>query len=473
MSKIFHKIFPLFDQLYIFQLFEYDWKDYLKWFFKHPFKRNLQKKHSLVFTQKAIILIVLVLSFILISSVEIVVKIAAPIWLIPAFFIILVQFSSFFVIFAQLFLYPFEFTQKIKITNKARKKLDELQNLKVIGIVGSYAKTSTKEILYTLLWKDYRVVKTPRSFNTQLSISQCALSDVKKNTEVFIVEMDAYHTGEIKRLAKIVKPDLAILTSIAPQHLERFGSMEKLAKTQFEVAETMLENGTLFLNADSEWVNKLQGNYRVNKVFYSKNKKSDIYATDINQTVSGTEFTLNTKKGSVKIVIPLFGEHHVTNFLAAACVALYLGLSLEKIRTRAKLLLPTAHRLEIKKIGQTTLIDNSYNTNPEVVKSSLKLLKDFKADQKIIITPGLVEQGKNSVRENIKMGTMIAEVANDVIIVGNYGKVALSKGLKEKDFSSNHIHEVYSTKEGLNLLGQIAKLNSVVLLENDLPDQYI
>lgn len=472
MSKIFHKIFPLFDQLYILQLFEYRWQDYLKWFIKHPFERNLQKKHRLVLTQKALILIILVMFFILVNSIRSVVRISAPFWLIPVFFIILSQLSPIFLVISQLLVFPFESIEKIKITNAAKKKLDSLKELKVVGIVGSFAKTSTKDMLYTLLWKDFRVIKTPKSFNTELSIARCVLSDLKSNTEVFIVEMDAYHLGEIKHLAQIFKPDLAILTSIAPQHLEKFGSMEKLAKTQFEIAEALPEEGTLFLNADNEWINELHGNYSVDKVFYGQDKKNNIYATDIKQTISGIEFTLNTKKGSIGIKIPLFGEHHVSNFLAAACVAISLGLSLEKIQKRAKILLPTEHRLEIKKIGQMTLIDNTYNTNPEVIKSSLKLLKDFSTDQKIIITPGLVEQGKNFLGENIKMGTMIAEVADDVIIVGNYAKEALLKGLKAKSFPGNHIHEASSVKEGLGLLRQIAKLNAVVLLENDLPDQY-
>lgn len=473
MLKIFHKFFPLFDELYIFQLFEYDSLDYLKWFIKHPLIRNLQKKHNLVLTQKALILIILSLFFTLVSSVEVVMKIFAPLWLIPIFFVVLVQLSPIFLVVAQLLFFPLESIEKIKITTAARKKLDKLQNLKVIGIVGSFAKTSTKDILYTLLWKDFRVVKTPKSFNTELSISRCVLSDIKNNTEVFIVEMDAYHPGEIKKLAEIVGPDLAILTSIAPQHLERFGSMQKLAQTQFEIAEALSGDGILFLNADSEWINKLQANYSVNKVFYGKDKKNEIYATDIKQTISGTEFILNYKKGNVRIKIPLFGEHHVVNFLAAAYVALNLGLSLEKIQERARLLFPTEHRLEIKKMGQITLIDNSYNTNPEVIKSSLKLLKDFPGGQKIIITPGLVEQGKNSLGENIKMGMMVAGVADEVIVVGNYSKTALLEGLKKKNFSSSHIHQVFSTREGLSLLGQISKLNSVVLLENDLPDQYI
>lgn len=473
MSKIFYKVFPLFDQLYIFQLLEYNWQDYLKWFIKYPLKRNLQRKHSLVLTQKALLLILLSSIFILLISIEIMTKIFSPFWLIPIFFLILTQLSSIFLLVAQLFLFPFEFIKKIEIINAAKEKLDRLQNLKIIGIVGSYAKTSTKDILYTLLWKDFLVVKTPKSFNTKLSIARCVLLDIKSNTEVFIVEMDAYHPGEIKKLAEIIKPNMAILTSIAPQHLERFGSMEKLAKTQFEIADVLPEDGILFLNADSEWINKLQKNYSVKKIFYGKTKESEIYATNINQTISGTKFTLNTKKGSIEVEIPLFGDHHVTNFLAAVCVALNLGLSLDKVRDRAKLLLPTEHRLEIKKMGQITLIDNSYNTNPEVVKSSLKLLKGFETDQRIIITSGLVEQGKNSAKENIKMGNMIAGVADYVIIVGNNAKAPLLKGLKDRDFSSDHIHEVSSTKEGLSLLKEISKPNAVVLLENDLPDQYI
>jgi len=120
----------------------------------------------------------------------------------------------------------------------------------------------------------------------------------------------------------------------------------------------------------------------------------DIYVTDIKQTIEGLKFTLNTAHDSETITLPLFGQHHVFNFLAASSIALSLGMSLEEIKDRAKKVLPTPHRLEIKKQGDITIIDNSYNTNPTASKSSLEILKDYPGKQKVLITPGLIELGQ-------------------------------------------------------------------------------
>jgi UDP-N-acetylmuramoyl-tripeptide--D-alanyl-D-alanine ligase len=470
MSKIFAKIFPLFDHLYIFQLLEYNLTDFFVWFLKYPSKRNLQKKNKLTFSNKVVILAVLSILLLFLASVA-TAEIFFDVALWPFFVFFYVIFSPIFIIASQILFYPLEVYSKYKVTNAAREKIKHLKNLSSIAIVGSFAKTSTKNILYTLIWKDFIAVKTPKSFNTEVSIARTILDDLKENSEVFLAEMDAYHPGEIKKLVNLVKPKFGVITAIAAQHLERFGTMERLAKTQFELAEN-LNDGILFINSQDSWSMKLQTDVKSTKIFYGIRKEDDFYASNIQPTSNGFKFKLNTKTSSVQVELPLFGAHHIINFLAASSIALTLGVSLETIQERAKLIQPTEHRLEIRKMGQITLIDNSYNTNPTVSKSSLKVLKEQKGSEKILITPGLVELGDEANKENEIFAKESSKVANQIIIVGRNAKKALLKGLNAGNFPKDKIHEVRSTGEAMSLLSKIAKPESVVLIENDLPDQY-
>lgn len=428
MSKTFAKYFPLFDHLYIFQIFEYNFWDFLNWFIKNPFKRNLQKKHKFRLTNKALFFAIIsglwTIFFVLIVS-HFLFK-GFYVLLIPFVWLLFFQITPLPIFLTSLISFPLDYYLKIKIINKTQEKLNRLKHLKVIAITGSYGKTSTKDILYTLLWKKFRVVKTPKSFNTPLGIAQTILEDVKENTDILIAEIGAYKKGEIANIAKLIKPQIGIITAIGPQHLDRFGSLENIRKAKYELVENLSSDGTAILNPPH-----------------------------------------------FDISIPLVGEHHARNFDFAATAAMQLGLTLKEINERAKLLLPTPHRMEIKKIGNITLIDNSYNTNPKSAKSSLSLLNGFNGFTKVVITPGFVELGKEAPKENREFGKNIGQLANKVIIVGENAKEDLLKGLKDVNYKKENIFFSKSTQEALILIQQIVTTKPLVaLLENDLPDQY-
>ena len=470
---MFSKLFPLLDYLYIFQLLEYDKGGLLIWFFKNPLKRNLQKKNSLDFTLK-IQLLAIVTSFIMLALATLISLIFfyGSLLVLVLIYILFESMSPIFIVISSIFITPIDIYSKFRITQKAKKKLETLKDLKTVAIIGSYAKTSTKNMLYTLLWKDFYVVKTPKSFNTPVAISKTIISDLKPATEIFIVEMDAYHTGDIKNLCKLAQPDMAIITAITSQHLERFGNIEKLAKTQFEVTQSLSQDGLLFLNSSDELTMQIQEQFIANKIFFS-GELDKFRIENLKQASNSLSFKLILDKNSLNVELPLHGEHNAYNFLAAATIAYKLGLPAKTIGERAKLILPTEHRLEIRKLGNLTLIDNSYNTNPKVVISSLKLLKEAgEGKQKILITPGLIEQGSNAELENRKFIKAAANVADEIIIVGESFKEYLHQGLKESEFPKAKIHFVKSTKSALELVNKIAGENAVVLIENDLPDQY-
>jgi len=467
------KLFPLLDYLYIFQLLEYDMSGFLKWYFKNPLRRNLQQKNKLDFTIKIQLLAILT-SFLMLSTATIfsLIFFNGNLWALILIYILFEAISPIFIVASSLLIAPLDFYQKNKITNQARRKIQSLSNLKTVAIVGSYAKTSTKNILYTLLWKDFFVVKTPKSFNTPVAIAKTILRDLKENTQIFIVEMDAYHPGDIRKLCKIAKPDIAMITAIASQHLEKFGNIQKLVNTQFEVASSLKEKGSLFLNSLDELTMQNEEKFNAKKVFVG-GQFAHYRIESISQTKEGLSFKLFLDGESVDIELPVFGEHNAYNFLAAASIAHKLGLKPEIIAERAKLILPTEHRLEITKQNNFTLIDNSYNTNPKVVISSLKLLKEKgEGKHKILITPGLIEQGSNTEMENKKFIKLACEVADEIIIVGESFKEFLKAGLEESEYPKDKLHFVKNTKSALELANKLSKEETVVLLENDLPDQY-
>ncbi|MCL4366618.1 UDP-N-acetylmuramoyl-tripeptide--D-alanyl-D-alanine ligase [Patescibacteria group bacterium] len=472
MKKIINALVPILDHLYIFQLLEYENWAFLKWFLQHILARNLQKKHQLSFTQKS--MIILSGSIFLISLISLSIGLLANSLVIGTFYLFfLLQLSPVFLLLVNLVFKPLENLIIKRLIRQSQRKLDSLPKLKNVAIAGSFAKTSTKEMLYTLLWKKFRVMKTPKSYNTQVAIAQTILSDLKKDTEVFIVEMDAYHPGELAKLTQLAKPQIGLLTAVAPQHLERFGSMDKLIKTQFELATNLPKTGLLFLNQQDEIIKKYSPNQLFTcPIIYFGDEQSTIFASHLQQTSSGLQFNLHLQAKQISINLPLFGTHHVINFLAAAAIAHQLGLSLTEIKQRALLIRPTPHRLEVKQLGQVTMIDNTYNTNPVVANSSLKLLADLPGKQKVLITPGLVELGSLKDDANKKFAVAASLVADKIIIVGNYAKDSLIVGLKEAKFPTENILQAVDFNQAMDMFKKIATPETVVLLENDLPDQY-
>src|SRR3989344_7636431 len=248
MLKILFKIFPIIDHLYIFQILEYNLWQFIKWFLKYPFKRNLQKKHKLEFTAKTKIIFLLIILWILIFY------FVTGFWIT---FLIFIFLSPVFIFLSHISIFPLEIYYKNKIMDKARQKLAGLPNLKIIAITGSYGKTSTKDILYTLLWKKFRVVKTPKSFNTPMGLAQTILDYLKPNTQIFIAELGAYKIGDIKKLTKFLNPTIGVITAIGPQHLERFGSLENIAKAKMELFENLPPGGVAIRGLNLEAASKV------------------------------------------------------------------------------------------------------------------------------------------------------------------------------------------------------------------------
>lgn len=368
---------------------------------------------------------------------------------------------------------PIEKQIQQKFIRKANKLLKQMPNLKVIGITGSYGKTSTKYILSTILSQKYNVLKTPKSFNTRMGIAKTINENLKSTDQIFVCEMGADEPGEIKEICDFVHPDIGIITSIGTQHLETFGSLENIKKTKFELVDSLSEDGIAFLNYEDENVKSVETNK--NKITYGESKENTYYATNINIGEFGSEFYVHTKSGEdIPVKTKLLGEHNIINIVGAIAIAKEIGLSNDEIQLGIKLLKPVEHRLELKQyLNGAIVIDDAYNANTEGAKMAVEVLGRFKTRNKILITPGIVELGDKMYEYNKQFGKQAAPNCDYIILVGEKQAKPIFDGLIEEKFDKDKIFVVNNFDEAKEKMNNIMDSNTVILLENDLTDNYL
>ncbi len=357
---------------------------------------------------------------------------------------------------------------------KAKKKLATHKNLKVVGITGSYGKTSVKNILNTILSEKYKVCASPASYNTPLGLAKTILNNLTNYDEIFIAEMGAKQRFDIKELCEMVRPEIGIITGIGSQHLLTFGSPENVAKTKEELAVFVSENkGKLFINIDSKASEKLSQNYKkAIKTSAGSDKQSHVVAENIKVSKNGSTFMLKFGGKQKECKTILLGKHNISNILLAAAVAFELGLSIDEVCSGISKLTTISHRLEILNSTSTyTIIDDAYNSSVEGSKASLEVLSCFEG-QKFVITPGLVELGKEQFNANFEFGRDMASVCDYVIIDSPINFDAISSGLVFAGFDEKKIIQAANLSQAVEVLSTLAKKDDVVLFENDLPDNY-
>ncbi len=359
----------------------------------------------------------------------------------------------------------------------AMKKLHSMENLKVVGITGSYGKTSSKNILADILNIKYVTLPTPKNLNTPYGLIITINNHLDKFTEVFIAEMGAYKTGEIKQLCDMVKPKYGILTKIGTAHLETFGSEENIQKTKFELIESLPLDGVGVLNKDDpkQVSYKLKNKCKILWVGI-ENSDVDVYAHDIKCSNVGTTFKVKFKseEKDYEFETRLLGNHNVYNILAGLALGYEFGIPVEKLQQSVKTIKPVEHRLELKKLGTFYQIDDAYNSNPVGAKGAIDVLS-MMPGVKVVVTPGMVELGDKEDYYNEKFGEQIAEKGNIdyVVLIGKKKTLPIRKGLENKNYDMdkvivyNDVREAYNFIRGIN-----TKEDVYALFENDLPDTY-
>ena len=386
--------------------------------------------------------------------------------------IILVYLIYFVVLIAAIINIPAEKYVYYSFKNKAMNKLKNLNNLKVIGITGSYGKTSSKNILSDILNIKYNALPTPKNFNTPYGLIMTINNTLDKFDDIFIAEMGAYKRGEIKELCDLVHPKYGILTTIGTAHLESFGSIENIQKTKFELIESLPSDGVAVLNMDDEKQVTYNIKSKCKKIWVAiNNDKADFIATNIKMNNKGMSFDCVINGEKVKFSTKLLGIPNIYNILAGIALGNYFGIDNEQLRRAVLNVKNTEHRLELKNAGDITYIDDAYNSNPVGSKMALDVL-NLMPGKKIIMTPGMIELGPKQYELNKQFGEYIADVCDEVILVGEKQTIPIQDGLKEKGYSEKKIHITNDVKEGFKIAEKIKTKNTYVLIENDLPDLF-
>ena len=444
---------------------------------KKPLKFTPRVKRMTA-TDIATCILILVLPFILLAAMG--GKANLLLFPVSSWLAFCVGMQKYLIMFANKVNRPIEKGVNNHYINDAKRILKENPDLTIIGVTGSYGKTSVKFYLETLLRQKYRVLVTPESYNTPMGIVITIRKFLKPTHEIFVCEMGARYVGEIKEDCDLVHPHHGLITSIGPQHLDTFGSLENIQKTKFELADAVPDGGILFLNGDNEYIaeelERRKGSRPLydNPVMYHSQKiGSGYYASDIAVTNHGTDFTVNAPDGETeRFSMKLVGMHNVINVMGAIAVAHEFDIPLSELRIPVRRIQSVPHRMEMKNHGDVTIIDDAFNSNPIGSKAAVETLAIMDG-MRILITPGMVELGEDEAEYNRKFGTYAAECCDRIFLVGRKHTEPIKEGILSKGFPEKHL-EVFDKVEDAISRAYAVKTDQhkYILLENDLPDNY-
>ncbi|MEG0239122.1 UDP-N-acetylmuramoyl-tripeptide--D-alanyl-D-alanine ligase [Anaerorhabdus sp.] len=367
---------------------------------------------------------------------------------------------------------PIEEGVKKKFLNDAKSILESHTNIVKIGITGSYGKTSSKTILQEILSEKFYSLMTPASYNTPMGITRTIREHLKPIHEVFICEMGADHVNDIQELCDFVHPKIGLVTSIGPQHLNTFGSLENIINEKMKLIENLPSDGCGIINMDNEYIRNYSVKNHCRLVTYAiHDEHVDYYATNITYSPKGSVFDVVTSEGTYSFETKLLGEHNIANICAAIAIAKELGIEWKELQSAVKKVKYVEHRLELKKINGYTFVDNAFNSNPVGSAMSLEVMK-MMPNKRFVITPGMIDLGDKQDELNKEFGRKMKDRVDVVILVGIQQTKPIVEGLEDVDFDQSNIHVCKTVREAFQLVYTLATPKDTILLENDLPDAF-
>lgn len=358
---------------------------------------------------------------------------------------------------------------------EAKMKLEEMTNLKVIGITGSHGKTSSKNILNDILSTKYKTRSTPRNLNTEYSLLLTIKNHLNKSDQIFISEIGSHNLKEIRKQCNLIKPKYAILTSIGTENLDYYGSLENIKKTNFHLIDNLDDDAVAVLNKDD--INQINYNIKskCKKIWISiDNPDSDVYATNIKCDHNGTKFDIIFKGNHTKYSFEtkLLGNYNIYNLLASIALGRELGLTIKELQKSVKEVKVVNARLELKDYKYMYQINDTRKSTLSGMKMALDVLK-MMPGVKIVVTPGVIDKDNNKTKLNHTLGNHIAKVSDYVILVGNKASRQIFDGLLENGYDKDKIFMVKDINDAYTLI-QNFNFNKKIyaLFENNLPKRY-
>ena len=356
----------------------------------------------------------------------------------------------------------------VENTLKALYKIAEykrsLYDIPVIAITGSVGKTSTKDIVASVVGQKYKTLKTIGNNNNNIGLPFTILR--MQDEEAMVLEMGMNHLGEISLLTSIAKPTISIITNVGTSHIGNLGSRENILKAKLEILEGC-ENPTIIINNDNDLLHKwYEENEQIRQVnTYANKKKSDLNAKNIILEESTSQFTCDFEGEKIKITVPVGGEHFILNSLCAITVGKVLGIGKEEIIKGIESFELTKKRMDITELENgIKIINDAYNASPESMSASLKSLSEFKSNRKIAVLGDMFELGDFSKKLHEEVGEEVLKNKIDILICSGENAKYICEKAKEK-MNSQNIYYLKEKKEIISLLQKIAKLGDVILLK--------
>lgn len=410
---------------------------------------------------------------------SVVVAVAAVIWGVVAACVALLAvlvLSPLFMLAANVALRPVEKAINRKYYDDASRILGSMPELKIVGITGSYGKTSTKHYLHRILEEHFATTMTPGSFNTPMGVIRTIREHLRPYDEVFICEMGAKQVGDIKEICDLVHPTVGIVTAVGEQHLESFKSIENVQRTKFELVDSLPADGLAVVNNDFEKIaDRAVDNVECVRYAVAATDGAGYVASDIEYSPDGTSFAITEVATGNRLDLHtrLVGECNISNLMAAVIVAKRLGVPDDKIRYAVGQIDQVEHRLSVKRVpGGMTIIDDAFNSNPEGSRMALEVLGRMTGGKRIVVTPGMIELGDRQFAANEALGRHAAANADVAIVVGKYNREALLAGLAAGPIAADSIYAVDTFTQAQEVLRTIGRSGDIVLYENDLPDTF-
>jgi UDP-N-acetylmuramoyl-tripeptide--D-alanyl-D-alanine ligase len=400
---------------------------------------------------------------------------AAPIlWLVT---LTLIQSTPLWIMLANAILWPAEEKKQQAFLSEAKEILADYDPY-VIGITGSYGKTSTKAILGSLLEAIEPTFWTPGSINTEMGITRQIRENLQRQQRLAIIEMGAYQMGSISKLCRLTPPDAGLVTAVGVMHLERFGGAENIYKAKCELPQALPSEGLLVCNGDNPGARQMATDYPKARTFLyglaPEQGHLDCWMSEIVATMQGTTFNLHWQDQVYPGFTKLLGVPMLSNLVGAFTMACALGKSPEYMMAAIRSIEPANNRLNLRKNGDGFILDDSYNSNPIGFVSALEVLGTLAGGRKILMTPGMVELGEIQAAENRQAALKAAEICDLVILVGDTNRAALRSGLKDGGLPAAQILEFDNRDLALAHLmdAKFKQPGDLILIENDLPDLY-
>jgi UDP-N-acetylmuramoyl-tripeptide--D-alanyl-D-alanine ligase len=462
---------PLLTHLHILQLEQYELLPSLKWWTTHPLPTTLPSKTKLRLTPKSLLISLLSLLFFILL---LLLTVKAN-YLLAFLVSVIYLFSPMpFLLVALLLILPLQFVYLFFTVVRIRNVLTSYPLLTTVGITGSFGKTSTKNYLFHFLDSYKLTLTTPHSYNTPFSLAHVIDWELTKKVNYFIAEFSAFRPGNIRLLSTMVPPQFSLITGIGPQHLERFGNLERITQAKFELAQATANINNILVNIDNPQIQDYlhtHPSYKSVKTYSISNPQATFYLTNIKHTKSYTSFIFHFQNRSFPFTSPILFTSQLQNLVAALSMAFILKTPSSTLQSALNSLPQIPHRLETVILNQSTIIDNTYSSNLNGFTQIMADLKKF-IGSKVLVTPGLVELGIEGQSIHHQLGQQASEVFDTIVLVGSSTRTKTISQAFHSSCPKKPIEWITNPSDYWPKITALSHQFDWILLENDLPENY-